>query len=78
MVFVMVRRGVKVCDGGSVAVGTGVSLGTGVAVADGTGDSVAVGDSVNSALPPAHLRQGMHDIRDTVLERLEDSARPSA
>ena len=34
--------------------------------------------AVKSALPPAHLRQGMHDIRDTVLERLEDSARPSA
>lgn len=34
--------------------------------------------AVNSALPPTHLRQGMHDIRDTVLERLEGSARPSA
>jgi hypothetical protein len=45
MVLVMVRLGVKVCDGGSVDVGTGVSLGSGVAVADGTAVSVVVGDS---------------------------------
>ena len=34
--------------------------------------------AANSALPPEHLRQGMHDIRGTVLERLGDTARPSA
>jgi hypothetical protein len=34
--------------------------------------------AVACALPPAHLQQGMQDVRDTVLEGISDTARPSA